>query len=257
MNSRQMASIVAGVLVFGASTPTIAQNGGVLQYGPNAIGVPVGGGIALLVLGGLLAAAAFWVIRRGGNVNRIATVATLAVAALVSWLSGAQIVHDAWANGGILLDNPSGGSVPVPEGQESYLNASGVTLRILSLTPPCPDAQNQALNACVPNATVLANGESCDTDFTCVLPEPEVCDGRDNDFDNLVDTADPDLTAPLEPCEGTWQCLGAGGWVCATACVPSCSGKVCGDDGCGGSCGTCPAGQLCSTDGTQCLTQPF
>lgn len=26
---------------------------------------------------------------------------------------------------------------------------------------------------------------------------------------------------------------------CGTACVPSCAGKTCGDDGCGGSCGTC------------------
>lgn len=28
-------------------------------------------------------------------------------------------------------------------------------------------------------------------------------------------------------------------------CVPSCSGKTCGDDGCGGSCGTCQSGQRC------------
>lgn len=30
------------------------------------------------------------------------------------------------------------------------------------------------------------------------------------------------------------------------ACVPSCAGKSCGDDGCGGSCGACPPGELCS-----------
>ncbi len=29
-------------------------------------------------------------------------------------------------------------------------------------------------------------------------------------------------------------------------CVPSCAGKECGDDGCGGSCGGCPAGEQCS-----------
>ena len=29
------------------------------------------------------------------------------------------------------------------------------------------------------------------------------------------------------------------------ACTPSCSGKQCGDDGCGGSCGTCAAGTSC------------
>ena len=34
--------------------------------------------------------------------------------------------------------------------------------------------------------------------------------------------------------------------------MPSCDGKTCGDDGCGGDCGTCAAGQSCSGDG-QCI----
>jgi hypothetical protein len=34
------------------------------------------------------------------------------------------------------------------------------------------------------------------------------------------------------------------------ACMPRCSGKSCGDDGCGATCGVCPADQLCSTAGT-------
>jgi hypothetical protein len=33
------------------------------------------------------------------------------------------------------------------------------------------------------------------------------------------------------------------------ACAPACSGRACGSDGCGGSCGTCDPGQLCGTDG--------
>ncbi|MEZ4395184.1 MAG: hypothetical protein R3A48_29235 [Polyangiales bacterium] len=36
--------------------------------------------------------------------------------------------------------------------------------------------------------------------------------------------------------------------VCAPttgACVPACSGRVCGDDGCGGSCGSCASGTTC------------
>ncbi len=36
-------------------------------------------------------------------------------------------------------------------------------------------------------------------------------------------------------------------------CVPACTGKVCGPDGCGGNCGTCPAGKSCSSDGTSCI----
>jgi hypothetical protein len=34
-------------------------------------------------------------------------------------------------------------------------------------------------------------------------------------------------------------------------CTASCAGRVCGSDGCGGSCGTCPAGQTCTAAG-QC-----
>lgn len=33
-------------------------------------------------------------------------------------------------------------------------------------------------------------------------------------------------------------------------CVLDCTGKVCGSDGCGGQCGTCPDGQTCSSSGT-------
>jgi len=33
---------------------------------------------------------------------------------------------------------------------------------------------------------------------------------------------------------------------CQKGCVPSCTGKQCGSDGCGGSCGSCASGQTCS-----------
>ena len=36
------------------------------------------------------------------------------------------------------------------------------------------------------------------------------------------------------------------------ACAPSCTGKGCGADGCGGTCGTCAAGSTCTADG-KCL----
>ena len=40
------------------------------------------------------------------------------------------------------------------------------------------------------------------------------------------------------------NCGGGGGG--GGTCTPSCSGKTCGDDGCGGVCGTCGLGQNCS-----------
>ena len=46
---------------------------------------------------------------------------------------------------------------------------------------------------------------------------------------------------------GTGGSSGAG-------CVPSCEGKVCGDDGCGSTCGQCPAGTMCT--GATCEAAP-
>ena len=39
------------------------------------------------------------------------------------------------------------------------------------------------------------------------------------------------------------------------ACVPQCAGKMCGADGCGGSCGSCAGEQMCDAGG-QCVTPP-
>jgi len=39
-------------------------------------------------------------------------------------------------------------------------------------------------------------------------------------------------------------------------CVASCGGRVCGADGCGELCGTCPATQTCQLDGSVCQSAP-
>ncbi|MEC8023759.1 MAG: agmatine deiminase family protein [Myxococcota bacterium] len=41
---------------------------------------------------------------------------------------------------------------------------------------------------------------------------------------------------------------------CDAACVPNCTNAICGDDGCGGSCGTCDSGQSCNAG--QCVCVP-
>ncbi len=38
--------------------------------------------------------------------------------------------------------------------------------------------------------------------------------------------------------------------------MPDCAGKVCGSDGCGSNCGSCPQGWGCATDGAQCNPKP-
>lgn len=37
-----------------------------------------------------------------------------------------------------------------------------------------------------------------------------------------------------------------------SSCTPNCSGKACGPDGCGGSCGSCPANSVCRPDQQYC-----
>ena len=50
-------------------------------------------------------------------------------------------------------------------------------------------------------------------------------------------------------CEDGGTCSEVG----TCSCHPHCSGKECGNDGCGGSCGTCPGAYLCSDNGL-CLS---
>lgn len=70
-------------------------------------------------------------------------------------------------------------------------------------------------------------------------------------------------------CEGRWCGIGIGGVDCGTCktaqgeicyagscCTPDCgddlSGKICGTDGCGGSCGSCEGDKVCCFDGSTC-----
>ena len=42
----------------------------------------------------------------------------------------------------------------------------------------------------------------------------------------------------------------------AVSCEPLCEDRVCGADGCGGSCGTCPEGERCDAGGASCSCAP-
>ena len=54
-------------------------------------------------------------------------------------------------------------------------------------------------------------------------------------------------------CGSGQECSAAGR--CFTApCTPACNGRQCGDDGCGGDCGTCGPGDLCATTDGRCVS---
>lgn len=65
------------------------------------------------------------------------------------------------------------------------------------------------------------------------------------------DPGDPENTNCVKKKESGGGGQGAGGQT--GSCVPDCTGKVCGDDGCGTSCGTCAANESC--DNGACVSQ--
>jgi hypothetical protein len=54
-----------------------------------------------------------------------------------------------------------------------------------------------------------------------------------------------------EACDAGWACADG---ECYEVCLPVCDGKVCGDDGCEGSCGECDINEQCTPDGL-CVCQ--
>jgi hypothetical protein len=57
-------------------------------------------------------------------------------------------------------------------------------------------------------------------------------------------------TIPCGVCQPGWTCAGN-----QCTCTPACGLRVCGDDGCGGSCGACGQEEFCAIDG-RCQPRP-
>jgi hypothetical protein len=114
----------------------------------------------------------------------------------------------------------------------------------------CIEATNTLTGDCPSNETCLCVG--CVTNGTCDVFEDDcIC---------------PDC-ATGDYCSGDLACIDDGqcdpyneGCQCADCsaqplcnCTPGCDGKLCGDDGCLGSCGGCDNGQVCNDDQTACV----
>jgi hypothetical protein len=118
----------------------------------------------------------------------------------------------------------------------------------------------------------LGGLSDCGTGYSCVA-RPNGPFGIGCECNNLPDgicpgtscSSDPDCATCTPSCTNK-QCgdNGCGGECgtcdfgdtcgangrCEEICVPDCIDKQCGDDGCGGTCGTCAAGETCSGSGT-------
>ena len=127
----------------------------------------------------------------------------------------------------------------------------------------CPSGQQCDSGAiCQPVGTVFGSGTHplCCSDPSCDQPG-SVCENSDGSVGvcsagGCVPTScsamGKDCDSAPDGCGGTVQCgqcpPGAvcQDGVCFSNCMPNCTGKQCGDDGCGGSCGECPPGWPCS-----------
>ncbi|MGB0591738.1 MAG: DUF1566 domain-containing protein [Myxococcota bacterium] len=105
-------------------------------------------------------------------------------------------------------------------------------------------------------------------DSTSTVPPGESDGGvTETDIVTPEDVTDPveDVTDPVEdvtdPVEDVTEDVTEPGADVAedvtepdadTPCVPECEGKICGDDGCGQTCGSCNEGEVCSADQTNC-----
>jgi N-acetylneuraminic acid mutarotase len=117
-----------------------------------------------------------------------------------------------------------------------------------------------------------AGGEICGADGQCAAG-PSVC----GDDECAADEACGDCAADCGDCCGDGLCDAPGGENCAScqadcgcavgdvcdavtrqcgACAPQCTGRICGDDGCGGVCGVCEAGTPCVDGRCEAACEP-
>ncbi len=110
-------------------------------------------------------------------------------------------------------------------------------------TPEC-NGKSCGNNGCGGSCGDCGPGTNCQNDHCVPVVNTEIIcgDGSCQSGENCGTCSDCSCLAGQTCSNG--QCL--------NVCIFQCTGKACGDDGCGGSCGTCQAGQSC--DNGQCVS---
>ena len=128
----------------------------------------------------------------------------------------------------------------------------------------CTGDQRCEGGRCVEVCTPDCAGRTCGADgcgSSCGdCTGAQVCDGAGRCGDRPVACGDGvcDLTEDCGTCVDDCACRAGERCqdnACVEVCVPDCNRRICGDDGCGGTCGDCPADQVCDGAG-RCIGVP-
>ncbi len=155
---------------------------------------------------------------------------------------------------------------PAPEPEPGAVDDGSVEpdVEAEDVPPPDPDVADDPPAAPVDCEPIAAQGfslcasrpDSCEAVFEDGAGCAAVCGAAQlvclRSHEDIDDRCAPDLGRPALPCAGVGH--RSDYCVCGRAdCEPSCAGRECGPDGCGGSCGECEgegaAEVLCGPDG--------
>lgn len=144
LKNKGTVSIVVGLFLMLISSSVFAgtSTNGLLTYVPiasnaNPTDVPTLSGIMLIVMSLLLFVVGFRIAKQKNNKAGKFFMTLIGVTALATGFSGAKIISEVHAGGGIFLSIAGGGSVPIPPNVVSiFNNNSGVTQKIINIALP-------------------------------------------------------------------------------------------------------------------------
>ncbi len=153
---------------------------------------------------------------------------------------------------GICIPSVAGdtcGEIDCPAGTacgRAYVSGATTPAALAICPPGCAPGVDEA---CGPYAVCVADAAS---------PEGGVCAPRCADDAFCGPGGECDLATGLCKClDHSWCSTLGTAAVCDVgtgqcSCTPDCAGRSCGDDGCGGTCGSCPSNLLCDTTAGVC-----
>jgi cysteine-rich repeat protein len=140
-----------------------------------------------------------------------------------------------------------------PDGYRFVLLPAGADSVDLSISSPTQDPHGYAVGLVRLQARACLEGQ-------CLAVPPGCGDGKVGSGETCDDgnAIANDGCSLLCTTEAEWTCVTKpAGSVCTktSGCIPTCGDKKCGDNGCGGTCGTCDSGSVCSAAGS-CVDDP-